>query len=148
MDGFSINRLKLIDRRLAECAETQKIQTPERGWINTIGTSINMTLEQLVRKQFLTRQGAKKNEECEASGAISINSLKEIAKAMYIQLFYGFVPNDDSYSNLINKKAEEDAKKIMLRTDQNMQLKKQGNNPERLKRAVEELAEKISQTYI
>jgi len=36
----------------------------------------------------------------------------------------------------------------MLRTDQNMQLKKQGNNPERLKRAVEELAEKISQTYI
>ena len=74
--------LRQLDSKLEPFAGTEKIQIPSKGWIHTIRAALNMTLEQLGRKIDITKQGAKKIEVSEASGSISIRSLKEIGKAM------------------------------------------------------------------
>ncbi len=102
-----------------------------------------MSLEQLGKKLNMTRQGIKKIEEREFSESITIKSLKEIGSALNMQFVYGFVPKHNSLENLVNYKAEELARKIVLRTNQNMKLENQGNSDEQIKRAILDLSNEL-----
>ena len=57
-----------------------------------------------------------------------------------MQLVYGFVPNDGSLDALIEKKAMELAKKIVLRTSNTMKLEDQENSKQRIQKAIQERA--------
>ncbi len=135
--------IEQLDRKLKPFKGTEKVIIPDKGLINSIRTTLNMTLEQLGSKLDITRQGAKKVEESEALGAISLKSMKEIGKVLNMQFVYGFVPKNGSVENLINQKTEELAKKIVLRTSQNMKLENQGNTDEQIKRAIDDLADEL-----
>ena len=135
-------QLEQLDRKISPFMGTDKIIIPAKGWINSIRTSINMKLEQLGSKLNITRQGAKKIEESESLGTISIKSLKEVAEVLNLKLVYCFVPQNGSLENLINSKAEQLAKKIVLRTSKNMKLENQGNSEEKKKRAKNDLTSK------
>tara|TARA_Y100000034_G_scaffold19233_1_gene21557 strand:+ start:3013 stop:3189 length:177 start_codon:yes stop_codon:yes gene_type:complete len=54
------NKKKLLveqlDKKL-KIFSTIKTETPIKGWIHTIRTSLNMTMEQLGTKLFITKQG-------------------------------------------------------------------------------------------
>ncbi|MES2559104.1 MAG: mobile mystery protein A [Bacteroidota bacterium] len=132
-----------LDRKLKPFSGTEKIIIPEQGWINNIRIALNMTLEQLGKKLGITRQGAKRIEESESSGTISLKSMKEIAELFNMKFVYGFVPADGSVKNLIDRRAEELAKTIVLRTSQNMKLENQGNSDERIMQAVNDLASEL-----
>jgi predicted DNA-binding mobile mystery protein A len=135
--------IEQLDRKLKPFNGTEKIMFPEQGWIYNIRTTLNMTLEQLGHKLNMTKQGVKKIEERESSESITIKSLKEIGNAMDMQLVYGFVPKQGSVENLVNMKAEDLARKIVLRTNHNMKLENQGNSENQINRAIKELTIEI-----
>lgn len=141
------NKRKLLveqlDQKLKAFQNMEMVVIPNKGWVSTIRTTLNMTLEQLGAKLKITRQGIKKVEESEANGTITLNSLKEIGKAMDLKFVYGFVPNDGTIDNLITKKAEQLAQKIVWRTNQNMRLEDQGIGEEKIKEAISELADEL-----
>jgi Zn-dependent peptidase ImmA (M78 family) len=60
-----------------------------------------------------------------------------------MQLVYGFVPNDGSLDALIEKRANELATNIVLRTSTTMKLEDQGNTNKRIEKAIRERAEEI-----
>ena len=60
-----------------------------------------------------------------------------------MQLVYGFVPNDGSLDALIEKRANQLAKEIVLRTSNTMHLEDQGNSKKRIEKAIKERAEII-----
>ena len=60
-----------------------------------------------------------------------------------MQFVYGFVPKYNSLENLVNHKAEELARKIVLRTNQNMKLENQGNSEDQINRAIVDLTHEI-----
>ena len=128
--------IEQLDQKLQSFSETRKVLVPERGWTNTIRTSLNMTMAQLGTKLNITRQGVKKIEESEANGAITLNSLKDVANAMDLKLVYALVPINGSINDLIQIKAEKLAKKIVLRTNQNMKLENQGIGDEKLAKTI------------
>jgi len=132
--------IEQLDQKLKEFGGAQKVNIPKNGWINTIRTTLNMTLEQLATRLKISKQGVKKIEEREASGLITIKSLKEIGEALDMQFVYGFVSIHGSINSLVDIKAKELAKKIVLRTNQNMKLENQGNSKKRINQAIEELA--------
>ncbi len=68
------NKLLLdqLDRKLKPFAKIKDIETPERGWIHTIRTTLNMTLRQLGERLGITSQGVKDTEEREALGSINL----------------------------------------------------------------------------
>lgn len=119
------------------------VPVPERGWIHTIRTALNMTMAQLGTQLNITRQGVKNIEVSEANGRISLNSLKDVAHAMDLKLVYALVPKDGTIHDMIQQKAEKLAKKIVLRTNQNMKLENQGIGDEKLEKTIKELADEI-----
>ncbi len=141
------NQKKLVveqlDRKLNLFKGLEKIQIPEKGWINNIRVTLNMTLEQLGHKLNMSRQGIKKIEERESSSSISLKSLKEVGKVLDMHFVYGFVPKYGSIDKLLDIKARELASKIIQRTNQNMILENQGNTDKQIKQAIEELSSEI-----
>lgn len=141
------NKKKLIldqlSRKIEPFDRMSKIIIPERGWIYTIRKSLNMTLEQLGRRANKTRQGVKKIEERESSGAITLKTLREIGEALDMKLIYGFASKYDSIDQMVDIKANKLATSIVLRTHQNMQLENQANSNEQIKKAISDLAQEI-----
>ena len=135
--------IEQLDQKLNPFLETKTVLVPERGWIHTIRTTLNMTMAQLGTKLNITRQGVKKIEESEANGTITIKTLKEVAAAMDMKLVYSMVPNDGTIDELIQVKAERLAKKIVLRTNQNMKLEDQGIGDEKINKTIKDLTDEI-----
>jgi len=135
--------IEQLDQKLNPFQKTELVLVPNKGWINTIRTTLNMTMAQLGAKLNITRQGVKRIEDSEAKGTLSINSLKEVADALELKFVYGFVPKNGSIDNLINLKAENLARKIVLRTNQNMKLENQGISDDKINDSVMDLANEI-----
>ncbi|MBL7128082.1 MAG: mobile mystery protein A [Ignavibacteria bacterium] len=135
--------LEQLDRKLEPFKGIEKVHVPATGWINNIRTALNMTLQQLGNRLNMTKQGIKKIEERESSESISIKSLKKVGKELDMYFVYGFVPIHGSVENLVDKNAHILARKIVLRTSQNMKLENQGNSEERINQAIDELASEI-----
>ncbi|MCR9228295.1 MAG: mobile mystery protein A [Flavobacteriaceae bacterium] len=135
--------IEQLDQKLRPFSEARMVPVPERGWIHTIRTALNMTMAQLGTQLNITRQGVKNIEVSEANGRISLNSLKDVAHAMDLKLVYALVPKDGTIHDMIQQKAEKLAKKIVLRTNQNMKLENQGIGDEKLEKTIKELADEI-----
>jgi predicted DNA-binding mobile mystery protein A len=120
-----------------------KTAFPPTGWIKAVRLALGMSLEQLGNKLSITKQSMQALEEREQSGGITIKSLREAAEALDMQLVYGFVPKDGSLDALLDRKARELARQIVLRTSNTMKLEDQENSPERIKQAIEERAADI-----
>lgn len=134
--------LDQLDRKLQGFSKTETIEIPKGGWIKTIRTTFRMTLEQLGSRLLITKQGAKKIEEREANGSITLKVLKETAKALDMQLVYGFVPIGGSVDGLVYAQARRLAQKVVLRANLNMALENQATEEE-LSKAVDEAAVEI-----
>jgi len=141
------NKKKLLiaqlDQKLAVFKNAVAEPIPQKGWVNTIRTTLNMTMEQLGAKLKLTKGAVQKIEEREAIGQITINKLKDVGEALDMQFVYGFVPKNGTVENLINLKAEKLARKIVLRTNQNMRLEDQGIGDDKINDSIMDLANEI-----
>lgn len=143
MRNQGILLIEQLDQKLLPFLEADKIKMPSGGWINSIRNTLNMTLEQFGSKMGITRQGARRIENSEAAGAISIKLLKEAGKALDMKLVYGFVPVHGSLEALIDQKAMELARRIVMRTNQTMMLEDQSTGKDHIDRAILELAVEI-----
>ena len=93
---------------------------------------MGMCMQQLGNKLNVSKQGILDIEKREKNGSITIKSLKEIARALDMQLVNGFVPNDGSLDASIDRKAKELAAQIVLRAANTMELEEQGNSKKRI----------------
>ena len=135
--------IEQLDHKLAKFKDASIVLLPQKGWINTIRTTLNMTREQLGFNLQLTKGAIQKMEEREASGQITINKLRTVGQALDMQFVYGFVPKDGTLENLINSKAEKLARRIVLRTHQNMKLENQGIGEAKINDSIKELTSEI-----
>ena len=135
--------IEQLDRKLQPFQASEKVIIPDNGWINTIRTTINMTLEQLGKKLNMTKQGVKRIEESETAGTITIKSLKSVGRALEMKLVYGFVPVDGSVDSLLERKSRILAEKIISRTNHTMMLEDQAIEKENLNAAIEELSKEL-----
>jgi len=136
-------QLQQLNNKMWHFAMLKQVATPPTGWIKAIRTTLGMSMQQLGNKLNISKQAILDIEKREKDGFITIKSLKEIARALDMQLVYGFVPNDGSLDALIEKRATELATKIVLRTNNTMKLEDQGITNERIKKAIKERAEEI-----
>ena len=132
-----------LDKKLRGFSSVQQEIPPTEGWIKTIRTTLNMSLRQLGDRLSITPQSVKDIEKREKQGTITLNTLKDAAKALDMQLVYGFVPLDGSLEKMIERKAYEMATRIVKRTSMTMKLEDQENSQERIQQAIKEMAEDI-----
>ncbi len=135
--------IEQLDQKLAEFKDAGTVLVPQKGWINAIRTSLNMTREQLGNRLKSTKGAIQKIEEREATGQITLNKLRNVGEALDMQFVYGFVPKEGTIDSLINSKAEKLARKIVLRTNQNMKLEDQGIGEKKINESIKDLANEI-----
>ena len=136
-------QLQQLNSKMLGFAAIKQVAMPPTGWIKAIRTSIGMSMQQLGKKLNVSKQGVQDIEKREKDGSITIKSLREIARAMDMQLVYGFVPNDGSLDALIEKRATELATHIVMRTAHTMKLEDQANSNKRIETAIRERATAI-----
>jgi predicted DNA-binding mobile mystery protein A len=136
-------RITQLDKRIALFSGVKDLPLPGEGWIHSIRTALGMSLKQLGKKLNITPQGVKDIERREKDGSLTLQRLKEAAAALDMKLVYGLIPREQSLEKMIEKRALELAKKIVLKTSHTMHLENQSIGQEALKEAVEKRAEKI-----
>lgn len=136
-------QLQQLNSKMLGFAALKQVAMPPTGWIKAIRTAIGMSMQQLGNKLNVSKQGIMDIEKREKDGSITIKSLREIARAMDMQLVYGFVPNDGSLDALIEKRATELATQIVMRTANTMKLEDQANSKKRIETAIRERAAAI-----
>ena len=136
-------QLQQLNSKMLGFASLKQVAMPPTGWIKAIRTAIGMSMQQLGNKLNVSKQGIMDIEKREKDGSITIKSLREIARAMDMQLVYGFVPNDGSLDALIEKRATELATQIVMRTANTMKLEDQANSKKRIEAAIRERATAI-----
>jgi predicted DNA-binding mobile mystery protein A len=139
MDKKSLQIQQLNGKMLA-FASLQKVAPPPTGWVKAIRNAIGMSMLQLGNRLSITKQSVQDMESREKDGSISIKALREAARALDMQLVYGFVPNDGSLEALIDRKAKELATQIVMRTNNSMKLEDQQNSKQRIEKAIQERA--------
>jgi predicted DNA-binding mobile mystery protein A len=133
-------QLQQLNGRMLAFASLKQVAIPPTGWIRAIRTAIGMSMQQLGNKLDVSRQAVLDIEKREREGSITIKSLREVARVMDMKLVYGFVPNDGSLDALIEKRATELARQIVMRTSQTMKLEDQANSKKRIEAAIKERA--------
>jgi len=132
-----------LDRKIKILSNFKESEIPSKGWIFAIRTAMNMSLAQLAKKLGKTVPTTREIELREESKNITLKKLLEVADVLDLKLIYGFIPKDGSLENMIEVKANELAKKIVLRTSQTMKLEDQEVDEKRLEKAIKDRAEKI-----
>lgn len=135
--------LEQIDKKLKQVSSLSKLQPPSEGWLYTIRQALGISLKQLGKKMHLTAAGVKEMEKREKNDSITIKSLKDFAASLELKFVYGFIPKDGSLEKIIEKRALEIAKQIVLKTSHTMALEDQQNNPSRIEKAIKDRAQQI-----
>jgi predicted DNA-binding mobile mystery protein A len=131
-------QIQQLNSKMVAFAVLQQMAMPLTGWVKAIRTSLGISLEQLGKKLSVTKQAVTAIEKREQDGSITLKTLREVAKALDMQLVYGLVPNDGSLEALIDRKAKSLATEIVLRTSNTMKLEDQENSGQRIEKAIEE----------
>jgi len=141
------NKLQIeqLELKIKVYAPITKIAIPPTGWIKAVRLALGMSLQQLAKRILITKQSVQEMEQREKDGSISLKSLREAARALDMELVYGFVPKDGSLDALIDRKARELASQIVSRTSNTMKLEDQENSETRLKKAIEQRADILKQ---
>jgi len=132
-----------LDKKIQLFKGVKEVAIPVTGWIHAIRTALKMSLRQLGNRLSITPQSMKEIEQREKDGSITLKNLREAGRALNLQLIYGFIPKEESLENMIEKRAYEIAKEIVMRTSQSMKLEDQENSKERIEKAIKERAEEI-----
>ena len=131
-------QIQQLNSKMLAYASLQKVAPPPTGWIKAIRNAIGMSMLQLGNRLSITKQSVQDIERREKDGSVTIKALREAARALDMQLVYGFVPNDGSLELLIERKAKELATKIVMRTNNTMKLEDQENTKQRIEKAIQE----------
>ncbi len=135
---------KQLDDKLLALQQAGTVIPPASGWIYAIRYALNMSLRQLGQRLSITPQSVKEIEEREKNGTISVKVLRQVAAALNMKFFYGFIPEDKTIEGIIEKRALELAEKIVERTSIHMNLEDQEVSDARLKKAIAEKAKEFS----
>jgi predicted DNA-binding mobile mystery protein A len=137
---MSKNKLQLeqLESKIKVYVPITKVAVPPTGWIKAVRLGLGMTLQQLANRISISKQSVLEMEQREKDGSISLKLLRESARALDMELVYGFVPKDGSLDALIERKARELAIKIVKRTSNTMKLEDQENSESRITKAIDE----------
>jgi predicted DNA-binding mobile mystery protein A len=137
--------IQQLDRKLSKLYILKEVNVPPKGWIHAIRTSLNMSLAQLAKRLKITSVSVREIEERERNKTITLKKLNEIAEALDLQLVYGFLPKESSLEKMIEKRAEQIAREIVLRTSHTMALEDQENRQERIQQAIKDRTRLLKQ---
>ncbi len=135
--------LQQIDKKIRIFSQFDDVVTPHGGWIKAVRTALKMSLRQFGKRLEVTSQAVKQIEDREADGSLTLKGLRQAANALDMKLVYGIISKEYSLEKMIEKKAREVARQIVMQTSHSMKLEDQENSSQRIEQAIKEKAEEL-----
>ena len=103
---LDLTRLAELDRQFCDYAKLQRNATPRCGWTKTIRLALGMSSKALGERLGMTAQGARKLEQAEANGTITLNTLVRLAHGLDCEVHYVFVPRTSLVEQVLRRTHE------------------------------------------
>ncbi|MEO9132570.1 MAG: mobile mystery protein A [Sphingomonas sp.] len=121
---------KSLDRRLSPLRE-DRLLAPSRGWTKAIREALGMTSRQLAERMGVAPSRVTAIEKAEATGAITVRTLREAAEALDCELVYAFVPRKP-LDDILFDQAERKVRNELAHLNHTMRLENQAVGPQDL----------------
>jgi len=122
--SFRDLQLQQIQGQLATWKAAILSPRPSSGWVRAIRESLGMTAAAFARRLGMSHAGVRKLESSEASGAITLGSLRKLAEALDCELQYALVPRT-SLNAMVQTQAEAVARNRLQPIAHSMALEDQ-----------------------
>lgn len=129
---YQKTHLYQVDKKISKVNKISNLMA-KSSWIKSARLALGMSARQLGERLGLSAQAVIAMEKRELKGSISLKTLSEVAKAMGVDLAYGFFAKENNLEELIKEKAKEKAKEIVKRTNADMALEDQALGKRELK---------------
>lgn len=100
---LDLTRLAELDRQFCDFAKLQRNATPRCGWAKTVRLALGMSSNALGERLGMSAQGARKLEQAEASGSITLNTLARLADGLDCEVHYMFVPRTSLVDQVLKR---------------------------------------------
>ncbi|QEG25188.1 mobile mystery protein A [Mariniblastus fucicola] len=115
-----------------------QVETPSGGWLRTVRTALGMSGAQLARRMGITRGAISRSEKAEIEGAITINTMKQIAANMNCRFVYAVIPDRD-VEEIIEHRAREKATELVNQAGVHMALEAQNLTNQQMEKHIEQV---------
>jgi predicted DNA-binding mobile mystery protein A len=137
-------QIQQMDALLETWRTAQLSARPRSGWVRAIRESLGMSAAAFARRLGMTPVGVRKLESAEASEAITLASLRKLARALDCELQYALVPRN-SLQQQVRDRAEMVARERLRPIAHSMALEDQAvqgpQNKLQLEVAIKDLIE-------
>ena len=103
---LNLTRLAELDKQFCDFAKLQPTAAPRCGWTKTVRLALGMSSQALGERLGVTAQGARKLEQAEANGNITLNTLARLANGLDCEVRYVFVPRTSLVEQVLNRTQE------------------------------------------
>ena len=103
---LDLTRLAELDRQFCDFAKLQRNATPRCGWTKTLRLALGMSSNALGERLGVTAQGARKLEQAEANGTVTLNTLARLAHGLDCEVHYMFVPRTSLVEQVLRRTQE------------------------------------------
>lgn len=135
-------RIRQTEDSLKPLRKLATTRIPSVGWIRTIREALGMTNVQLASRLKVVPQTIEDLQKYEATGKITLESLRKLANALDCQLIYAVIPSKPIYKMRVER-ARTIARRQLERASHSMKLEAQGVGPKEEKRQFERLVEEL-----
>jgi predicted DNA-binding mobile mystery protein A len=140
-DFFKLVRQQL-DQKLKPLLPLRTQDVPAGGWIHAIRISLGLSGVAFAKRLGVTPASVADMERSEASGTVTLNSLRKAAAAMDCDLVYAIIPRT-TLEGILKQRASEKARTMLGRVGQSMKLEAQAINPRRARERVQAIVESL-----
>lgn len=140
-----VSRQRLIVQQKLDKANVFNDPVPPSGWIKAIRGALGLTIRQLAERVGVEHGSISQLEKREPLGKVTLESLEKVARAMNCKVVYAIVPAETGLSleGIVEKKAEEAAKRILQDVAHSMRLEKQGTSEKETQKEIARIAREL-----
>jgi predicted DNA-binding mobile mystery protein A len=143
MKDKDILKMEQLEQTLRPARKLQELQRPRLGWVRAIREALGMSSPQLARRMSIkAAQSVEDMQKDEVSGAIRLQTLGKLARALDCELVYALVPRK-SLDEIRREQATIVAKRLIRRVSHSMSLEDQAITHESEQRQLERRIENL-----
>lgn len=136
--------IKHLDSAVRPLADHPPDLGVRSGWIDAVRRALGMPAKTLARRLDVTPAQATRFSQREASGGISLASLRRVADALECDLMYAFVPRAGSFEAIVRRQAREAAGQRLQAVEHTMMLEAQPVDAAERERQLDELTQELA----
>ena len=137
--------IEQLDKTLKNFKLLNSTMRPPKGWLRAVRTALGMNGRQLAERLNLSQERVWRIEQDEVGGAVTLQTMNNVAEAMDCSFVYVLVPNK-SLIESVKAQAVKVAKERIQKTSHSMMLEDQQLSEKELKKMLKEMVDDLVKT--